>query len=712
MKRNKHEEDVWPLSGMDSVKDLADLKAAIDQSFIIAITDHRGIIEEVNRKFCELSGYSREELIGRDHRILNSGYHPKAFFRDLWRKIGAGGTWRGEIRNRAKDGSYYWVHTTIVPVLDDAGKPCRYISMRVEITEQKETEAALQKALKDDFRKEFRSAQRQLEENQLLYESLFKHSQDAVFTLDTGGHLVTMNPAAENLFGYTLEDHALPFVVEPFRETSRSYFRKAVQGELQNFDTALRAPRAPRGEIVHLNLTLLPIIIDQEITGVYAIGKDITEHKKVQQLNAFLAHHDELTRLLNRRGFEVHLREAIAGAGELAVMYIDLDRFKNVNDTLGHYIGDRLLEQISFRLQTHTGAEDKIARMGGDEFMVLCPSISKKEAVSLARKLIQSMNEPFFIQEYELYVTASIGISFYPEHGDNVVELMKHADVAMYKAKDGGRNSFQIYTPSMDESSYHSFFMERDLRKALNQQEFMIYFQPRVDVESGRLAGAEALIRWHHPEYGIISPGNFIPLAEETGLIILIGQYVKKSVCEQLVQWRSAGLPLVPVSINISAQRFLQKDFAQSFRQLLAEYELDGRLLEIEITENSLMKNEEYVKQTIGELKEMGIKIFIDDFGTGYSSFSYLNTYKLDGLKIDQSFIRNISAQSENASITSAMIKMAQLLNMEIIAEGVETREELEFLREHGCHHVQGYFFGKPVCAAEFEKRLLELKGL
>jgi diguanylate cyclase (GGDEF)-like protein/PAS domain S-box-containing protein len=706
MKREKNEQDVWPLSGMDSVKDLADLKAVIDQSFIIAITDHRGIIEEVNRKFCELSGFSREELIGRDHRILNSGYHPKEFFRDLWRKISAGETWRGEIRNRAKDGSYYWVHTTIVPVLDNAEKPCRYISMRVEITEQKETESALQKALKDDFRKEFRSAQRQLEENQLLYESLFKHSQDAVFTLDTDGHLVTMNPAAEKLFGYTLEDHALPFVVEPFRETSRGYFRKAVQGELQNFDTALRAPRAPRGEIVHLNLTLLPIMIDQEITGVYAIGKDITEHKKVQQLNAFLAHHDELTRLLNRRGFEAHLREAIAGAGKLAVMYIDLDRFKNVNDTLGHFIGDRLLEQISFRLQSHTGGEDKIARMGGDEFMVLCPSISEKEAVSLARKLIKSMNEPFFIQEYELYVTASIGISFYPEHGDNVVELMKHADVAMYKAKDGGRNSFQIYTPSMDESSYHSFFMERDLRKALNQQEFMIYFQPKVDVESGRLAGAEALIRWHHPEYGIISPGNFIPLAEETGLIIPIGQYVKKSVCEQLVKWRSAGLPLVPVSINISAQRFLQRDFAQSFRELSAQYELDGRLLEIEITENSLMKNEEYVKQTIGELKEMGIKIFIDDFGTGYSSFSYLNTYKLDGLKIDQSFIRNISAQSENASITSAMIKMAQLLNMEIIAEGVETREELEFLREHGCHHVQGYFFGKPVSAGEFEKRL------
>lgn len=803
-------------------KEIADLKLALDESSIIAITDHTGKIIEVNRKFCEVSQYSEEEALGQNHRLVNSGYHSKEFFQHMWQTIGSGKVWRGEIQNKAKDGSLYWVHTTIVPLLNEIGRPYRYISIRVDITEQKQMEAALQQALKDDFKvtvkslengifkmikndhgqvvytmsegklmqelgipteilqdktpsemfpdyiasykmahyekafqgnrvnyevelvgkllycdvspikqgdqvieivgsvhdvTELRSTQKQLQENQILYESLFQLSNDSVFTLDTFGELINMNPTTEQLLGYSLtelqEISMANIIVEKYKDVSSQWFKKALQGELQNFDTVLYHKN---GTEVHLNLTLLPITVENQLTRIYAIGKDISEQKKVQELNAFLANHDELTKLLNRRGFEATLKKGLTVAKEkqeiLALMYIDFDRFKYINDTLGHYVGDQLLEGIAHRLQECVGEETSIARMGGDEFMILCPAVETEEAAKrTAEKILRCLKAPFCINGVELYITASIGISMYPNHGDSVVDLMKYADSALYRAKDEGRNNYQLYDTVMSTSSYQSFFLEQDLRKALIHQEFLAYFQPRIDIKTGKIIGAEALIRWNHPELGLIPPSDFIPVAEDTGMIIPIGKWMKKTVCEQFIKWREIGIPLIPISINISAQRFLQRDFACHFRSLLEEYSLEGNLFEIEITENSLMKNEEYVKKTIADLKELGIKIYIDDFGTGYSSFAYLKEFKLDGIKIDQSFIRDISHESENASITSAMIQMAQLLHMDVVAEGVETVDELAFLQDHQCHHVQGYLFEKPVPIEEFERMLMAKSG-
>jgi diguanylate cyclase (GGDEF)-like protein/PAS domain S-box-containing protein len=689
-------------------KELTDIKLALDASTIIAITDNQGTIMSINDKFCELSKYNEEELIGQNHRILSSGHHSKGFFRDMWKTIGSGQIWKGEIQNKAKDGSLYWVDTTIVPFLNETGKPYQYISIRTDITQRVKMEMELQESLSN----ELRSTQRELQENQQHYQSLFEHSQDAVITYDTSSNIVNMNPKAVELFGSLsskLPDNSTEaMIIKEYQDIRNDCFEKALQGNPQNFDIVMLNKS---GRKLILNITFLPIIVDKQIIGVYSIGKDITEQKTIQETNAYLAHHDELTKLPNRRWMEQKLNESLIHAKnlkhQLAVLFFDLDRFKNINDTLGHSIGDRLLEQLSSRLLASINKEKQfVARMGGDEFMILCPVIADpEEAIETAKGLLENLTTPIHIDDFELVVSASIGISIFPKDGTNVDDLMRNADIALYRSKDQGRNMYQVYSPSMKVRSSQSFYLERDLRKAIMNNEFIAHFQPRVNSSTGKVVSAEALIRWNHPKLGLVSPGEFIPLAEEAGLIIPIGKWMKKRVCEQLVAWQEAGIRLVPISVNISSQRFLEKSFSNEVRELLDYYQIEGKWIEFEITENSLMRNEEYIIQTLNELKDLGIKIYIDDFGTGYSSFNYLKSFRLNGIKIDRSFIRNISGESENAPITTAMIKMAQHLKLEVVAEGVETVEELSFLQEQNCNQIQGFLFGKPCSIDEFEHK-------
>ena len=378
--------------------------------------------------------------------------------------------------------------------------------------------------------------------------------------------------------------------------------------------------------------------------------QDITERKKAAELNEYLAYHDFLTGLPNQRLFHKKLEQELIISKTLqqplTVMLLDLDRFKYINDSLGHSIGDKLLKKVSKRLKDCLRDDDVLARDGGDEFAILLPNTGNtNQVIEYAKTMIESLEEPFHIEKYELFITASIGISIFPNDGEDSETLMKHADSALYKAKDKGKNTYQIFTSSMNTEAYKIFTLETDLRKALELNQLELYYQPQICASTNQIIGAEALIRWNHPEWGMVSPGEFIPIAEETGMIIEIGKWVKETACIQNKAWQDAGLPAIPVSINLSAHRFLEKDLLVNIKEILAKTKLDPKYLQIEIVETSLLENEKVVFSILDELKKIGIKIFLDDFGTGYSSLSYLKRFKgrIDTLKIDRSFINDLS---------------------------------------------------------------------
>ncbi len=557
-----------------------------------------------------------------------------------------------------------------------------------------------------------------------LARRVIEASLDGIMIVGADAKVEFVNPAFTQMTGYAPEDiigqnprvlksgrHDAAFYQSMFDTLARQDYW---QGEIWN--------RRRNGEIFPEWLTINVIREDDGAISQYAaIFSDITERKKTEERIKNLAYFDVLTGLPNRRLFTDRLQLAIANAHRhghlMAIMFLDLDLFKRINDSLGHGVGDQVLVETATRVGHCVREGDTVARLGGDEFTVLLPEIDHVEdAAKLAERVISHVKQPFLIGDHELYVTTSIGIAVYPADGTSVESLIKNADTAMYRAKDLGRNSFQLYTPAMNALSFERLSMEASLRHALVRDEFRLAYQVKVDLVSGHMSGVEALVRWHHPELGLVSPVDFIPLAENMGVISDIGEWVLTAACRQCKHWHDLGLPPVRIAVNVSALQFRETDMPAVVARALKETGLAPQFLELELTETVLMQRVDDVVQVLKELRTMGCRISIDDFGTGYSSLSYLKRMPIDALKIDRSFVNDIFGEDsqvteEGAEIVSTIINLAHNLKLKAIAEGVETAEQAAFLRSKGCDEVQGFLISRPVSGEDlislFDRNLL-----
>ncbi len=542
---------------------------------------------------------------------------------------------------------------------------------------------------------------------------------DAVVSADITGNVTYLNPAAEHMTGWLREEAVGRPISDVFRIID-GCTRKPARNPLE---LAVRKNK-PVG--LSANCILIrrdgfesPIedsaapIHDRggRVIGAVMVFHDVSEARAMVIKMSHLAQHDSLTDLPNRVLFSDRLTQAIALARrrgkKLAVLFLDLDMFKHINDSLGHLIGDKLLQSVADRLITCVRSSDTVSRWGGDEFVVLLSEIEHSEdAARCAENILSVLADQHSVAEHDLDITVSIGIGVYPSDGEDAENMIKNSDAAMYHAKHNGRNNFQFFKQDMNDRAVERQFLEAALRRALAGNEFVLHYQPKINLKTGRITGAEALIRWRHPERGLLFPEQFVPIAEESGLIVPIGRWVLREACTQVRIWLDAGLRPTPVAINISAVEFRNKDFLNGVRGILKETRLEPGCLEIEMTESVLMRDVESTTDVLHELKAMGIKLAIDDFGTGYSSLNYLKGFPIDTLKIDRSFVRDISTDRDDATIVSAMISMGNSLKKRVSAEGVETFEQLLFLRAKRCGEGQGYHFSPPVPADEYAKLL------
>ncbi|MFC4401556.1 EAL and GGDEF domain-containing protein [Gracilibacillus xinjiangensis] len=542
------------------------------------------------------------------------------------------------------------------------------------------------------------------------YRSVLENNIDAVLSFDLQGKFTYVNEATEKMMGYTEEELKgqpfMEYIVPEEQARTRSEYSKVLKGNAIQYETCMINKQKER---VYLHVTVIPIVVNENVTGVHCIGKDITENKQLEEKLNYMAYHDYLTQLPNQHYFHYRLKEMLQTAeqnnSQFSVFFIDLDRFKIINDSLGHDYGDILLKNVANRLKKHIPSNASLFRYGGDEFIILLEDSTLEKATNFAKAIVYQLTQPYELDGMDIVATPSIGISMYPADGKDRKTLIKKADNAMYHVKRTGKSNYQFYSDSTHSKIIGNIELESLLRKAIDRNEFSLFYQPQIETKSNNIYGAEALIRWHNQELGLISPGEFIPIAEETGLIVPIGEWVIKEACHQNKRWQDIGFPKFPVSVNLSIRQFFQTDLTEVIGSIIQESGLDPQFLELEITESMAMDTE-VSSIILKDLKKLGVKIAMDDFGTGYSSLSNIKKFPIDHLKIDQSFVKDLSINIDDRDIVATIIMLAHNLKIKTIAEGVETSDHVQFLKRYNCNVLQGYHFSRPLPALEFEKWL------
>lgn len=545
----------------------------------------------------------------------------------------------------------------------------------------------------------------------ILNQVVIETTRNGIIITDRDGIITEFNKFAETLTGNKKQD----VLNKPIPDAKTNNFIQEVLQTGKDYEDIelVLYPQSGQEELVCL-FDAFPIHDENmQIMGAFAQFRDITERYHTQKQINYLAYHDDLTGLPNRRFFTGHiddlLRDGVREDSIFSIMFLDLDSFKKINDTLGHNNGDTLLKLVAERLKACCRAPNQlVSRMGGDEFTILLQELTDHaEAILVAEEIIKAFEKPFAVDGYEFYITASIGIAFYPQDGRNVEMLMKNADIALYRMKDDGKNNYTIFKPTPNSSGIERLTLENSIRKGIRQEEFVLYYQPQINTLTGEIIGTEALVRWNHPTLGLIPPAKFIPIAEESGLIVPLGEWVLKTACLQSGIWKDKGYAPMSISVNLSSRQFSKHNLVDTIKEILVNTSMDPQYLELEITESMTM-NVEVAVEVLGKLKELGIQICIDDFGTGYSNLYYLKMFSIDRLKIDQSFVRDMMTDSNDADIVATIIAMAHKLGIAVIAEGVETKEQLDFLRSQSCHEVQGFYYHRPLPADQMEQLLIK----
>jgi diguanylate cyclase (GGDEF)-like protein/PAS domain S-box-containing protein len=549
-----------------------------------------------------------------------------------------------------------------------------------------------------------RSAERALEENERRFRSLIENSSDIITVIDDQGRMRYASPSVEKLLGYQPEDligtqlsqHMHPDDAEAVLD----HLVRSSSGGEHSVEFRFRERN---GKWRTLEATVNYLLDNPDINGIVLNCRDVTARKRDEDTIRHLAYFDALTDLPNRMLFDDRLAQSLAhsrrkGAPGVAIMFLDIDRFKTINDTLGHGAGDELLRSAAQRLSPCLREEDTLARLGGDDFLFLIPEVSDVEtAARIAQKILDCFSKPFRVLDHELHVTGSLGISMFPSDGNDAETLIRNADTALHRAKEQGRNRYQLYAPAMNAVAFQRLVLENNLRYAVERNEFALHYQPLVSLETGATVGVEALIRWQHPELGRISPADFVPMAEETGVIVPMTQWVLRTACAQMKSWLRSGINLQTMSLNVSPRFFNDSNLPEMVGEVLRATELEGHYLSIELTESVMMGSTDATIDTLQQLKQYGVKISIDDFGTGYSSLSYLKRLPIDTLKIDQSFVRDIPNSPDAEAIAVLIIGMAHSLKLSVVAEGVETQDQKLFLQFKGCDIMQGYLVSRPL---------------